>query len=449
MALTIGRITGLRLNEPQIENGAPIALRGIIQESTLALTRRKAMQLSEMLRNREGFPFHFINFDTTGAEDPGNGFYGIESFSIARPSATLVWVNFSLNLRKVGSLGTHTLAQRYYADDAMETIDAAWSALTGGKMVSMPYLATDIPWATAYTRTSSDGSNIILENPTRKTIEYTPSATLANWFLSECRIYDTMSAGDTTEANWVQVFDKAHVFAGDYVFQNGLLRYIKGASVGTWYVWDSVSGSPAWVSTGTFLTALTGNLDATIKRIEIVCLSADLVEWREFRLNSDDVVTVLYTLRRGAQYCRVEMATTSLGIDTGTYVKLSKAGQFVQLFNAAANGAAGAGALALTNTEAYYCGYKTTANIVSGFVPCDKPSGNMPLDPGAAGDYLPLSLTWTTSQTRVFFIIGWAQDTTAFNLTTGRANAAAIATHTRYPLEQECILIPRGFHPLS
>ncbi len=401
--LTIGRITGIQHIDTSA-NGDSITISGAVQESTTALTLSKAKQLREMLNNRD-YLWHYIAWPTSAGNEL-DGFYEVESFNMPIDRECLSRYRFDLQLRKLGDLSSHAVATQW-DNAAIETIAAVWSALTPYKMVSVPYLATNIDWTVAGTLVTASGSNQILRDPTRQTITYNSSATLANWFASECQVYDSVVAGDAVEANWVQVFDKRHVFAGDVILQNGLLRYKLNSVTGTFYVYDSVTNPNAWVDIGTFLTYLTGSVLATVAELSIVRLNADVIEWRERRHYSDDEIQILYTLRRGARYCRMELTTTSAAIDSGG-IQLFKLNQYANLFNSTVSRAAGSGDLAQDASHCYECGYRITANVISGFALCDQPA-KQPYD--GFGDYLFVSLTWTTSQTRVFSIIGWSQTT--------------------------------------
>jgi len=323
-------------------------------------------------------------------------------------------------------------------------------------MVSVPNGSTNIAWTSA-NRVASDGTIPILEGPTRQDISYSSSDTIADWLLGECRIYDTVTTLSTNEATWIQVCSPLHYFSGDCVIQNGLLRYrlqritASGGiprGLGSGDVSDTTGTfsvySSQWVTLGQFNTALTGDLNANIKQFQILELGSEEIRWREIRQNGINPIVLEYSLRRGAYHCRVSLTTKSLGIDTGTYVQLAKTGGFVELFSSSADGNAGSGNLALDASDSYECGYNTTDDIVGGFVLLTQPS-YQPLDPGASGNYLPVSLTWSTGTQRVFFIMGFPQETGSFNLTTGRSTAAAIAAQARYYVKQELILPERAY----
>jgi hypothetical protein len=372
-----------------------------------------------------------------------NGFYHIND---VRPDHKPAHVGnlfpFTLTVTKKGS-GDLRVAT-YWWSNVAETL-TGWTGLTATRMVSLPNGATNVANTVAATRTASDGTIQILENPTRQEILYTSSSTFTDWYLAECRVYDSVTAGNTTESGWVQVFSPMHQFTGDTIIQNGLLRCVIGSSVTTWYVYESAVTS-TWVSVGTFLTAMTGNVNATTVQVELLRVTPDVIQWRTIRQYGANPINVVYILRRGAYHCRISLTPQTLGIDTATYIQLSKSGGFTKLFNSASNGNAGSGNLNLDTTDSYECGYNTSANVVAGFVLLDQP-GKQPYDPGVAGNLFPLGLTWIAGTTRTFFLIAWPQATSSFNLTTGRTNAASIAAEAREYIEEETILTGRSFNP--
>jgi hypothetical protein len=405
-----------------------------------------ARQLHELWENPDWSPTYF-QFDQS--ENDNDGWFVLDQLRFPREHWQATFVPFSLTARKIGTLNSLRLAQFWDQWSSAAETYTGWSTLTANKLVALPYNATNVAWTVTGTRTTSDGSTQFLLNPTRTEIMFTSSSTIADWYSSECRVYDSVTAGDATEANWVQVFSPLHKFGGDLIFQNGLLRYKINAGVGTFYVYDSVTTPNAWATVGQLKTALTGNLDASIIHSEILKLTPDELQWREVRQNGVNPILLTFTLRRGAYHCRVKLQTFSLGIDTGTYVRLYSGSDatayYSQLFNSQVSGAAGAGDLAQDTAANYECGYVTTRNVVSGFVLCDQPT-KQPYDEGAAGHSLAESNTWAASTTRTFFVISFPQATSAFNLATGRSNALAIAQQALYHVDARQILIQRAYY---
>jgi hypothetical protein len=369
-----------------------------------ATSKTKATQLSELAENHAGYPFVYIQFP--GQLNRLDGFYHLESVDFTENYRTLQVYPFTMSVRRIATLASHRLATRWSASAESYS---GWSSLTANNLVTLPYVVTNPDFAISATRTSADGSNQIMLNPTRQVATYKSSATIANWYLSECKIYDTVQAGETNSTSWRQVFSTSHVFGGDIVVQNGLLRAIIGSAT-TFYVWDTVSTTNAWVSIGALATALTGNLAATISYPEVLKINPDEIQWKEWRQNGNNPILLTYSMRRGSYFVRVKIETFALGVDTGTYINLAKASGYTELFNSAANGAAGGGNLALDATNHYAAGFSTSANVIGGFALTEQPA-SQPLDPGAAGNSFPLSLTYSTGDSGVFFVVGFPAST--------------------------------------
>jgi hypothetical protein len=422
----------------------------------------KMLQLQEIAENPD-WPVSYLDFDPM--ESAHSGWYVIERVEGSREHWMDTYAAFTLQARRVGLPNQTRWATFYDTNASAEEPYSGWGGLTTHKMVSLPNGVTSVADSVYATRLTSDGTAPIILDPTRPLITYASSTKLSNWYLSECRIYDTVTTGNTTENTWVQVFSPYHPFTGDVVIQNGLLRY-KYVTTGTFYVWDATTTS-AWVSIGVFKTALTGNLDATVKHFQVTKLTPDEIRWTEIRQNGINPITVKYVLRRGAYHCRVEITTQSLGIDTGTYVQLQQNSFYAQLFNSQASGAAGGGDLALDTALNYECGYNATNSIIAGFVLRNQPA-KQPFDPGAAGNYLPVSITIGANDVRTFFIVGWSQGTgagaaistkwnnfvfggavwggvPAVNLTTARTMAQNVAQQAMYNIDQKLVIPDKAF----
>jgi len=64
----------------------------------------------------------------------------------------------------------------------------------------------------------------------------------------ECKIFDTMTAGETDETLWERVYNTTHSFDGDTVIENGLVRikFIDRVDGPILYYWNSIDS--AWVT---------------------------------------------------------------------------------------------------------------------------------------------------------------------------------------------------------
>lgn len=416
-----------------------------IHETTTALAKTKATQLKEIINN---FEYRPIYITWSGDETPLDGWYMVSDlrFEVAREFANVR--PFTMTLQRIGGISDYRIYTLWSA--AAETYSGAnWTgALTANKLIALPYNVTSPDFTVTETRTTIDGSNQVLLNPTRAYITYKQSATVADWWLAECRVYDSVSAGDTTEANWVQVYSPTHTFTGDCIIQNGMVRYKIGAvaDYGTsFYVLDTVATPDAWVDGGALRVYNTGAADWTkVYHYEITQLSPDIIRWREIRQDTTNTDIAECVMQRGARHIKVKLTSGASGIDTAHYVRLFGTNYYDEFFNESANGSVGGGSLATDADSNYHCAYNTTRDIVVGFALTVQPANqpNIPAD----NDVFAESNTWGASETITFFIFGFSQETSAFNLTTARATADAIAAQCLWAIEQETRIMPRGWY---
>ncbi len=73
------------------------------------------------------------------------------------------------------------------------------------------------------TRVGKDGTITLVKANTSKNIKFDLVADEVN--VGECKVWDTVVAGDTNESNWIRVFNTDHKFTGDMVVENGLVRW--------------------------------------------------------------------------------------------------------------------------------------------------------------------------------------------------------------------------------
>lgn len=72
------------------------------------------------------------------------------------------------------------------------------------------------------TRVGADGTTTLILATTANNINWDLAADEVD--VGECKVWDSVITGDTTEANWVRVFNPDHVFTGDTIIENGLIR---------------------------------------------------------------------------------------------------------------------------------------------------------------------------------------------------------------------------------
>lgn len=460
--MQIDRVSGIHLFS--IERGVPRSLsdieipggRGLVYargvtaqtfvleceiiESTRLAGEQNMTQLAEIIANPD-FAFHYIGFPDT--ETINDGFFVIENMRLPRTPDLLGVYPFQLSVRRIGGLSDFRLAQ-WWSSAAETVTGAGWNGKTGKRMVSLPYNCSDVDWEVLETRVGSDGgSNQIILDPTRQIITFRPAATIADWFKAECKVFDTVTPGNETEASWIQVFDSSHTFSGDCIIQNGLLRYVIGASATTFYIYDTVSVTRRWINAGEF-KVLSASGETRVTHFELTRISPDEIAWREIRQSNFLVIAHLNcVLRRGARHCKTVLRTFSVGIHGENGVSLNGPSYFMQLFNNSASGSGNGSALPTDPNDIYHCGYNTSRNVVAGFVLCDKPASQ----PYAGGNNRLLqSNEWGASTTRTFFIVGWPQLTNPFDLTEGRLIARAIANQCLYAVSQLAVLVPRAYY---
>ena len=73
-------------------------------------------------------------------------------------------------------------------------------------------------------RTGADGAQTLVLATTANDVKFDLAADEVD--VGECKVWDSVTGGDATESNWIRVFDVDHEFAGDAVFENGLIRLI-------------------------------------------------------------------------------------------------------------------------------------------------------------------------------------------------------------------------------
>lgn len=424
------------------------AFHGEIAESSLALATTKAKQLTELIANVAGYPFHYFQF--AGQESIHDGWYACGGLRFTRTREGYPTYPFDLNMRKIGTPNSLRIATQWNA--AAESYSWGGATLARNRLVSLPSnLVTNATGeAGAETRTtlevpSGTANSKVYEDPTHGTILYLIGDRFTSW-TGGCTVWDTVSAGNTNEATWVQVFDKNHSFGGDWIIQNGLLRYKLDSSHDEYfYVYDSVS-TGVWLSIGTWWIKSSGGDAGNTYGLELIEISPDIIRWRTIWNEGNHTNFILkseYTIRRGCLHIRVEATTDGETIGPTTlYLGGNGAGYFTQLFNASASGAAGSGSLATDASNNYHCAYNTTRDVIAGFVLCEKPA-SQPSD--VAADAIGESNLWNPGDTHVFFIIGWSQETSGSPFSLARFTAAKIARDCLYDIDQRLVLVPGGY----
>jgi hypothetical protein len=151
------------------------------------------------------------------------------------------------------------------------------------------------------TRTGQDGAVTLVKATTNKDITWDLAADEVD--VGECKVWDSVIVDDATEANWVRVFNKDHVFTGDCYIENGLIRIKKVNNViPTMYIYDSISATYEIIGTS----------------LRILVSGSGGVTQLNFRIDSltSDSITI-----------KSENYKTSVPIDRGTFTLTINKGQ--------------------------------------------------------------------------------------------------------------------------
>ena len=102
----------------------------------------------------------------------------------------------------------------------------------------------------------------------------------------ECKVFDTVTPGNTVENTWKRVYDPTWVFTGDIVMQNGLYRLICDYANTSIYVYRYTGESYVKIyGTGTTLATLvyngTDTVSPTYKNFIITSITADCIIFSE------------------------------------------------------------------------------------------------------------------------------------------------------------------------
>ncbi len=404
-------------------------------------TAASSIQALREIDQNPDWSWSYVQFPTR--ENAYDGYYHISNIDTHRPPGVGEYL-FRISLAKIAD--RDEVRQAVNWTSASESA-SGFTSPSAVKMIALPNGAASPTW-TSTCRLAQGGSSAILIDPTRDIATLQMPATPATWYVAECQVFDTETAGNATETGWARVLGSAHKFGGDWVMQNGLIRYIASGSVGTVYVWDNVSSPSAWATVGQLTTELTGASPAYIKQIELTRITPDEIRWREIRQYGSNPLLLSFTLRRGAYHWRCKLQTFSGAIGAGNNVRYSASATsssvFLHIFNTGASGHAASGNLPAQTVDNWFAAYSNSASAewCAGFVLCDSPT-QQPLD--TAASTLAQSNIWGTSGSRIFFGFAFPA-ANACTLVGLRATAASIAAQCMFNVEQSQTLVKRGWH---
>lgn len=423
-----------------------LSLEGFIDKETYPDPDQAWLQLQEIFDN-PGMEVGYLEFPEPNVDY--RGWYVLDSLALGwfRPRCKYL---FTLGAHRVG-IKSSSHRQAMLWDAATEEF-TTFTSLEANSRIGLPYGALYTAGGGAPTTIAiAEGGTLgFLRDPTPQTLPFTPAANLGDWYKGECGVWDTVHPGATDETEWLRVYSPRHVFTGDTVLQNGILRYhLNSSGESDLYFWNTLTAPDAWMHMGQLLSKLDGPLTTTIRAVEILYLNPDYVSWRELRQSTNYAEQLTFLLRRGCQHLKVNLKTSDKAKATNSFVTLydrgAAAGYFASYFNSGASGNAGGGDLAVANDHNYYVGYNTTRKVLIGFCAFDQPA-KMPYDDGAAGHSLRESNTWTTEDEHSFAIWAGEYDTTGFVIANARAVAHAIMKDCNMNVVQKLILVPSGFY---
>ena len=112
-------------------------------------------------------------------------------------------------------------------------------------------------------RTGADGAQTLVLATTANDVKFDLAADEVD--VGECKVWDSLVAGDATESNWIRVFDVDHEFAGDAVLENGLIRLIVRDTSTRPRVYSYYGGT--WNYISDMRSGVTTQLTSTIEKI--------------------------------------------------------------------------------------------------------------------------------------------------------------------------------------
>lgn len=194
----------------------------------------------------------------------------------------------------------------------------------------------------------------------------------------ECRVYDTVTTGNTVVATWKRVYNDEHIFSGDMVFQNSFLRW-------------TIKQATAW-STATTLTELISNNTGTLYP---VAFAADLTDVLIDEILPNQIrLKVRMDVGAATTYDSLnDIETAEITITpTAFYFDLSRIGQFRYdwgLYMAGANYLLGSGLIDKSGSSANQSSPFFMIGLSGAAIGMQKTvTGDSRLVPGTAGSVL-------------------------------------------------------------
>lgn len=400
-----------------------------IRRHTDTSASAKAQQLQELFSNPD-WQIAYLQFPTNYTKN--DGFYFLDSISLPSEFWHAAQIfPITLTVTRLGAKDQLRLAERWTGFS--EKIKG-WTTLPTVQMAAAPVNSTLNDDTIANNRTASDGIVPTIQTPNASLLTFKPSTTIADWFLGDCRVYDSIVAGDSASGNWAQVFSKEHRFFGDTIFQNGLLRY-NGTQMWAWN-----TSSSAWANFGSFATNQASAIGFDIDKI-----TPSSISWRETRkMSGGGVARVDFNLRRGAQFLRAKVSTKTVGLGGLDIWGISSSGTLAgSFFHSSSSGTNGSGGLAVDSACNFEAAFSTASPLVWGLILTEQPPTNQPRDTN--GSFLGVNTAIAVSACQIVFVFAMNQVTTPIVISTARTNIGTISQEALAGITQETVYVGAGY----
>jgi hypothetical protein len=119
----------------------------------------------------------------------------------------------------------------------------------------------------------------------------------------DCKVWDTVTTGNTTESTWIRVFSTDWVFTGDCVLENGIIRHkiLASGMNSTLYLYQNST----WVAKPLKHIGV-GGTGVTTSSISVQTVSPDLIILSIIETSTGGSFTIAETLQRGKSYTEID-----------------------------------------------------------------------------------------------------------------------------------------------
>jgi hypothetical protein len=105
--------------------------------------------------------------------------------------------------------------------------------------IPLPIGASYSTSLTTISRSALDGTMTLVKSNDNSAVEFDINSVESD--VGECKIYDTMTQGETDETLWERVYNTTHSFDGDVVIENGIIRakFIENSNYPEFSYWNN------------------------------------------------------------------------------------------------------------------------------------------------------------------------------------------------------------------